>query len=95
MTWLQVIHLSDIPRHKKYGKVTLFTIGNRIELKANFQSGWATHIIIVTGPPTLPGQDLNLGPLSFEASAFLMELTRPDINMNKHMFVKTVFSYTV
>ncbi len=36
------------------------------------------HIIIVTGPPTVPGWDLNPGPLSFEASALLTELTIPD-----------------
>ncbi len=32
----------------------------------------------MTGPPTVPGWDLNPGPLSFEASALLTELTRPD-----------------
>ncbi len=32
----------------------------------------------MTGPPTVPGRDLNPGPLSFEASALLTELTRPD-----------------
>ncbi len=31
----------------------------------------------MTGPPTVPGRDLNPGPLSFEASALLTELTRP------------------
>ncbi len=47
------------------------------DLKANFQPGRAPHIIIVTRPPTVPGRDLNEGPLSFEASALLTELTRP------------------
>ncbi len=28
----------------------------------------------MTGPPTVPGRDLNTGPLSFEASARLTEL---------------------
>ncbi len=55
--------------------MTLFTLGNRLQLKANFQPGRAPHIIIVTGPPTVPGRDLNPGPLSFEASALLTELT--------------------
>ncbi len=32
----------------------------------------------MTGPPTVPGMDLNPGPLSFETSALLTELTRPD-----------------
>ncbi len=32
----------------------------------------------MTGLPTVPDRDLNPGPLSFEASAFLTELTRPD-----------------
>ncbi len=31
-------------------------------------SGRAPHIIIVAGPPTVPGRELNPGPLSFEAS---------------------------
>ncbi len=31
----------------------------------------------MTWPPTVPGRDLNPGPLSFEASALLTELTRP------------------
>ncbi len=34
------------------------------------------HSIIVTGPPTVPGQHLNPGPLNLEASALLPELTR-------------------
>ncbi len=53
--------------------MTLFT------LKANFQPGQAPHIIIVTGPPTVHGWDLNPGPLSFEASPLKTELTRSDI----------------
>ncbi len=32
----------------------------------------------MTRPPTLPSRDLNPGPLSYEASALLTELTRPD-----------------
>ncbi len=31
----------------------------------------------MAGPPTVPGRELNPGPLSFEASALLTELTRP------------------
>ncbi len=65
----------------KTSKVTLFTLGNRIYLKANLQPGRAPHIIIVTGPSTVPGRDLNPGHLSFEASALLTEVTRPDIPM--------------
>ncbi len=37
----------------------------------------------MTRPPTVPGRDLNPGPLSYEASTLLTELTRPvliDIN---------------
>ncbi len=34
----------------------------------------------MTGPPAVPGRDLNPGPLSFEASALPTELTRPDEN---------------
>ncbi len=41
-------------------------------------SNLAEHpTLLVTGPPTVPGRDLNPGPLSFEASAALTELTRP------------------
>ncbi len=32
----------------------------------------------MTGPPTVPNQDLNSGSLSFEANALLTEITRPD-----------------
>ncbi len=59
-------------------KGPLFTLGNRIELKASIQPGRAPHIIIVTGPPTLPGEDLNPGPLSLDESPLLTELTRPE-----------------
>ncbi len=46
-------------------KGPLFTIGNSIYLKASFQLGQAPHIIIiVTGPPTVSGLDLNPGPVS-------------------------------
>ncbi len=38
----------------------------------------AEHPTLVSGSPTVPGQDLNPGPLSFEASALLTELMRPD-----------------
>ncbi len=34
----------------------------------------------MTRPPTVPGWDLNPGPLSCEASALLTALKRPDIN---------------
>ncbi len=60
----------------KERKGLLFTLGNRISLKANFQPGRAPHIIIVTGSPTLPGQDLNPGPLSLDERAILIGLTR-------------------
>ncbi len=60
-------------------KKRLFTLGNRIKLKASFQPGGAPHIIIVTLPPIIHGRDLNPGPLSLEESAFLSELMRPDI----------------
>ncbi len=33
---------------------------------------------MVTGPPTVLGWDFNTGPLSFEASALMTELTRQD-----------------
>ncbi len=39
----------------------------------------APHIIIVT---TVPGQNLNPGPLSLEESALLTELTKPDRKNN-------------
>ncbi len=32
----------------------------------------------MTGPATVPGRDLNPGPLSLEESALLTELTGPD-----------------
>ncbi len=32
----------------------------------------------MTEPPTVPGRDLNPGPLRLEESAFLTELMRPD-----------------
>ncbi len=38
---------------------------------------------MVTGPPTVLGWDLNPGPLNFEASALLTELTRPDDIVDK------------
>ncbi len=57
---------------------SLVTLGNRIYLKASFQPDRATHIIIVTRPPTVSGRDLKPGPLSLEESALLTELMRPD-----------------
>ncbi len=62
---------------RKERKGPLFTLGNRILLKASFQPGRPPHII-VTRPPTLPGWGLNPGPLSLKAGALLSELTRPD-----------------
>ncbi len=47
-------------------------------LKYYFQPGQVPHIIIVTGPPCIPGQDLNPGPFSLVKSALLTDLTRPD-----------------
>ncbi len=66
----------------KERKGPLFTLGNRILLKASFQTGRAAHIIIVTGPPTVPGQDLNPGRLSLEESSLLSELTRPEADFH-------------
>ncbi len=51
-------------------KGPLFTFSNRIEHKARFQPGRVPNIIIVTGPSTVPGRNLNPGPLSLEESAF-------------------------
>ncbi len=56
----------------------LFTLGNRIKLKASFQPGWASHIFIVTEPPTVPCQDLNPRPLSLAANALMTGLSMPD-----------------
>ncbi len=39
----------------------------------------APHIYIVNGPPTVPGRDLNPGPLSLDESALPTELMRPDL----------------
>ncbi len=38
----------------------------------------STHIIIMTGPPTVPGRNLNSGPLGLEECAIVSALTRPD-----------------
>ncbi len=65
----------------KQSKVTLFTLGNRFSSKLISNLAEHPHIIIVTGPSTLPGWALNSGPLSFEAIALLTELTRPDLNI--------------
>ncbi len=56
----------------------LFTLGNRIYLKASFQPGQEPQLIIMTGPPTVPCWDLNPGPLSLEANTLQTELTKPD-----------------
>ncbi len=45
--------------------------GNRMSVKATFQPGLPPHIIIITGTPTVPGRDLNPGPLSLETNALL------------------------
>ncbi len=62
---------------KKERKGPFFILGNRIWLKASFQPGRAPHIIIVAGPPTVPGRHLNPRPLSLEESALLTKLMRP------------------
>ncbi len=62
---------------ERKGKVPCLPSENS-EVKASFQLGRAPHIIIVTGPPSVPGWDLNPGTLSLEAGILLTKLTRPD-----------------
>ncbi len=48
--------------------------------EASFQPGRSPYIIIVTEPPTVPGQDLNSGALSLEESPHIIIIvTRPPI----------------
>ncbi len=67
----------------------LFTLGNRIYLKASFQHGRAPNIIIVTGPHNVPGWDSNPEPLSLDKSALLTELMKSlYIQLCVHIFFK-------
>ncbi len=68
-------------------------------LKARFQPGQAPHIIIVTRPPTVPGRELNPGPLSLEDNALLNVLARNQlysIEQGYHcvIFVQQVMTLT-
>ncbi len=76
--------------------MTLFTLGNRFSSKLISNLAEHIHIIIVTGPPTVPGRELNPGPLSFEASALLTELTRPALPVAtcSHILELTVLKFT-
>ncbi len=51
---------------ERKGKVPCLPSVKGFSLKLVFQPGRAPHIMIVTGPPTVPGQDLNPEPLSFQ-----------------------------
>ncbi len=66
------------PSHRrikgKERKCSLFIISSRIQLKASFQPGRAPHVI-VTESSTVPGWNLNPGPLSQEENACLTVLT--------------------
>ncbi len=66
-------NLSPPKWHKQKRKAPLFILS---KFKVSFQPGRALHIIIVTGPPTVPSRDLNPGPLSLQENALLTELMR-------------------